>query len=379
MSIHYVFDLNDKTLIPLDIYGLSSFYINIDGNTYYCKFRNGIIHIYNDDEYSEYFMKISTMDFSPGMVKTGVLFKEIKGLNKLETIIHIRVTFCKKLGLKTTFFLDIAVLKCENVPYDAISYRLFATKKLCNDLSIYNKFFKPRKCPVDEKELYDLRRELEQKEDLYDLAGLIDPINKDCEKGNKIKDLSKKYSKLLQKFREITVNVSHYIDPRLRKIIDYSKPDIVQVFDINPKDEDTILILRYDFSDLKIDEIKKTLSEIPGGLFRIDDYYGRSYYFQKNVSDYIDPRLRKIIDYSKQDIVQVFDINPKEDILILRYDFSDLNIDKVKKTLSEIPVGLFRIDDYYGRSYYFRKNVSKFNKKSLKRKKNKNGKSPKLH
>ena len=95
----------------------------------------------------DFFLETSVSDPTSGEIKTELNGKPLDivclpGRNKLETIIHIRVYFCKMVGIKKIAFTDIAYKQTKSDRYTLISYRIFATDKDISDLSIYSKFFR---------------------------------------------------------------------------------------------------------------------------------------------------------------------------------------------------------------------------------------------
>jgi hypothetical protein len=123
---------------------------------YYCLYRHGspfifvTSYLYSDImSKNDFFLMTDVSDPTSGHIQTesnGIPIDIVclPGRNKLETIIHILVYFCKMVGIKEIAFTDIAYKQTKNDGYTLISYRIFATDKDISDLSIYSKFFRKK-------------------------------------------------------------------------------------------------------------------------------------------------------------------------------------------------------------------------------------------
>lgn len=106
-------------------------------------------YLYSDMSKNNFFLTTSVSDPTSGNIQTesnGIPINIVclPGRNKLETIIHILVYFCKMVGIKEIAFTDFAYKQTKSNEYTLISYRIFATDKDISELSIYSKFFRKR-------------------------------------------------------------------------------------------------------------------------------------------------------------------------------------------------------------------------------------------
>ena len=130
------FKFNDDYLLTLKI-----------GSIFYnCLYDGHSIRV--SSHANEFFLVTSVSDPTTGNIQTetGGIPLDIAclpGRNKLETIIHILVYFCKMVGIKEIEFTDLASKQTKNCKYyTLLSYRIFATNKDISELSIYSKFFR---------------------------------------------------------------------------------------------------------------------------------------------------------------------------------------------------------------------------------------------
>ena len=217
-------------------------------------------YLYSDMSKNDFFLITSVSDATYGEIKTelnGIPLDMVclPGRNKLETIIHIRVYFCKMVGIKKIRFTDIAEKQTKSDGYTLISYRIFATDKDISDLSIYSKFFrmpyildsKLKHTCIDFSEFLQCIRTTKFNELIIEtsdshsdkeLKNLKDKIgekslleyfkNFDKEDHEKIKDLNnivtlisnstnlgEKYKKLISCVTQFTVHVDDYYNPKL--------------------------------------------------------------------------------------------------------------------------------------------------------------------
>lgn len=106
------------------------------------------------------FLKTSLKDPSSGSIRTKKINGSIEivclhGRNKLETIIHLRVMFCKMVGITSIRIHDSAISE----KYRLLYYRIFVTNKDVSELSIYSKFFKIKLCSEFNDFLNEIRTE----------------------------------------------------------------------------------------------------------------------------------------------------------------------------------------------------------------------------
>jgi hypothetical protein len=131
------------------------------GNRYLLTLKAGSIfyHCLYDENYiyvtsylytnmsNNFFLEMKLSDPTEGILRTesnGIPLDMVclPSRNKLETIIHLQVYFCKMVGIKNIKFTDVALKVKKEESYKLLSYRIFATDKDISDLSIYSKFFR---------------------------------------------------------------------------------------------------------------------------------------------------------------------------------------------------------------------------------------------
>ena len=250
---HYLLTLKIGSIFYHCVYKHSEY----DGGCFI--FVTSYLYSYSVSE-NDFFLITSVSDPTSGEIKTELNGKPLDmvclpGRNKLETIIHIRVYFCKMVGIKEIAFTDIAYKQTKSDGYTLIFYRIFATDKDISDLSIYSKFFrmpyildsKLKHTCIDFSEfLHSIRttkfneliietsdshsdKELKNLKDKIGEKSLLEYFkNFDKEDDEKIKDLNnivtlisnstnlgEKYKKLISCVKEFTVHVNNYYNPKL--------------------------------------------------------------------------------------------------------------------------------------------------------------------
>jgi len=212
-----------------------NFSVSIEKKVYFCKKSYSTVSFYGkEDSESDLFLSIENSEPTTGSLNTLVDFDKIDGLNKLQTIIHIKVTFCKKFGIRQILFYDLAKVKCKDSDsYYAIDYRIFATEIECNNLSIYNKFFRERVCPQEMEEKLKFLRNFTYN-DIGD-GRLNPPINFDFFKNFHPKCDQKKvklfisfldYLKSDTKYRNKYYDLRDYVNKFVVNVNDYKDPII---------------------------------------------------------------------------------------------------------------------------------------------------------
>ena len=154
------FDL--KSLVNIDMFKTEclkspNIKLTIDDVTYKCSvqksyYGNDIQCSFYCDNDHNFFMKLTTD--GTGSVNTLCVFTELEGAKKgvepkknykLETIFYIRTFFYRMLGIEKIKITDAASGRCDNgIKYSLLNYRIFATDKPLNELSIYTKFYKKK-------------------------------------------------------------------------------------------------------------------------------------------------------------------------------------------------------------------------------------------
>ena len=134
----------------------------IEGHTYTCNiiiskdvyqfqlmFENGFLTLMNDGSGS---LKTRNIDF--------IIIDKFKDsrTKKLDTIFYLQTIFYRMIDLELIKIKDVATFLCKDgkTEYSALLYRIFATNKPLNELSIYYKYFKKFNRSVTDEKLSEL-------------------------------------------------------------------------------------------------------------------------------------------------------------------------------------------------------------------------------
>lgn len=136
-----------KRLVDKNFYFIMFITVNTYKYEYKCKYEyDEALHFLSEDE--EPFLSLGFDGF--GCIRiTGLRFKTIEHLRPLDTTFYLRTFFYRMVKIEKFYITDHANVMCKNkdkedkdkTEYRALLYRLFATIKPLNELSIYYKYF----------------------------------------------------------------------------------------------------------------------------------------------------------------------------------------------------------------------------------------------